>query len=44
VPLDLAVLLDDDEVAALQYRADKLLTERRFPADTSGHRYPWPLV
>jgi uncharacterized repeat protein (TIGR03843 family) len=44
VPLELAVLLDDDEVAALQYRATKLLTERRFPADTSGHRYPWPLV
>ena len=44
VPLELAVLLDDDEVAALRYRADKLLTERRFPADTSGHRYPWPLV
>ena len=44
VPLDLATLLDDDEVAALQYRATKLVTEGRFPADTSGHRYPWPLV
>ena len=44
VPLELAALLDDDEVAALQHRATKLVTERRFPADTSGHRYPWPLV
>jgi uncharacterized repeat protein (TIGR03843 family) len=44
VPLELAVLLDDDEVAALQYRATNLLIERRFPADISGHRYPWPLV
>jgi uncharacterized repeat protein (TIGR03843 family) len=44
VPLELAVLLDDDEVAALQHRATKLLNERRFPADVSGHRYPWPLI
>ena len=44
VPLELAVLLDDDEVAALQHRAARLLADGRFPADDSGHRYPWPLV
>ncbi len=37
VPLELATLLDDDEVAALQFRATKLVTEGRFPADTE-----WP--
>lgn len=44
VPVDVAALLDDDEVAALQHRAAKLVTERVFPSDASGHRYPWPLV
>ncbi len=43
VPDDLAGLLDASEVAALQARAARLVTERRFPRDT-GHRYPWPLV
>ena len=43
VPLELATLLDDDEVAALRRRASRIATERRFPADTSGHRYPWPI-
>jgi uncharacterized repeat protein (TIGR03843 family) len=44
VPVDVAALLDDDEVAALQHRATKLVTERVFPTDASGHRYPWPIV
>jgi uncharacterized repeat protein (TIGR03843 family) len=44
VPVDVAALLDDDEIAALQHRASKLVTERVLPVDASGHRYPWPLV
>jgi uncharacterized repeat protein (TIGR03843 family) len=44
IPIDIAALLDDDEIAAMQHRAAKLLTERVFPADATGHRYPWPLV
>jgi uncharacterized repeat protein (TIGR03843 family) len=44
IPVDIAALLDDDEVAAMQHRATKLVTERVFPSDPSGHRYPWPLV
>lgn len=44
VPLDVAALLDDDEVEALQGRATWMVKERRFPTDDSGRRYPWPLV
>jgi len=44
VPLDVAALLADDEVDALQRRADWCVTHRRFPTDPSGRRYPWPLV
>jgi uncharacterized repeat protein (TIGR03843 family) len=44
VPVDVAALLDEDEIAAMQHRATKLVTERVFPSDDSGHRYPWPLV
>ena len=44
VPLEVATLLDDDEVAALQRRAATLVDRGKFPIDTSGHRYPWPLV
>lgn len=43
-PLDVAALLADDEVEALQHRASWLLRERRLPRDDSGRRYPWPLV
>ena len=43
VPEALAALLADDEIAALQHRASKLVTERVLPSD-DGHRYPWPLV
>ncbi|MGH9133187.1 MAG: SCO1664 family protein, partial [Ilumatobacteraceae bacterium] len=44
VPRELEGLLDSDEAAALQHRASKLVIAGHFPADTSGHRYPWPLV
>jgi uncharacterized repeat protein (TIGR03843 family) len=44
VPVDIAALLSDDEVSALQYRAAALVREGVFPSDRSGHRYPWPLV
>jgi uncharacterized repeat protein (TIGR03843 family) len=44
VPLDVAALLDDDEVEALQRRAGRCVMHRRFPTDPTGRRYPWPLV
>ncbi len=44
VPLDIAALLDDEEVAAIQGRAAWCVKERHFPTDDSGRRYPWPLV
>jgi uncharacterized repeat protein (TIGR03843 family) len=44
VPLDMAALLADDEVEALQRRASWCVTNRRFPTDPTGRRYPWPLV
>ena len=44
VPLDIAALLADDEVVALQERANWVVEHREFPVDESGRRYPWPLV
>jgi uncharacterized repeat protein (TIGR03843 family) len=44
VPIDVAAMLDDDEIAAIRHRATKLVTERVFPHDETGRRYPWPLV
>lgn len=44
IPIDIAALLADDEVAALQHRATMLVTGRVLPSDETGHRYPWPLV
>jgi uncharacterized repeat protein (TIGR03843 family) len=44
VPIDVAALLDDDEIAAIQHRATKLVTEGVLPTDHTGHRYPWPMV
>ncbi|MCE9623594.1 MAG: SCO1664 family protein [Actinomycetia bacterium] len=44
VPLDIAALLADDEVMALQERARWVVEHREFPVDESGRRYPWPLV
>jgi hypothetical protein len=43
-PEAIAELLDADEVAALQERAGWLVERPVFPVDTSGRRYPWPLV
>ncbi len=44
IPVDIAALLDDDEIVAMQHRATKLVTERVLPDDEHGHHYPWPLV
>ena len=44
LPLDVASLLSDDEVTAVDERAAWLVEHRQFPVDPSGRRYPWPLV
>jgi uncharacterized repeat protein (TIGR03843 family) len=44
VPLEIATLLADEEVAAIQERAEWLLQQGEFPIDETGRRYPWPLV
>jgi len=44
VPLAISALLADDEVAAIQERAEWLLQQGEFPIDQTGRRYPWPLV
>ncbi len=44
VPLDVATLLADDEIAAMQKRAEWLTENPVFPIDQSGRRYPWPMV
>ena len=44
VPADLAELLDDEEVTALQRRVQRLLVAGVLPVDRTGMRYPWPLV
>jgi uncharacterized repeat protein (TIGR03843 family) len=44
VPLEIAALLADDEVEAIQGRAAWCVEERLFPTDPSGRRYPWPMV
>jgi len=44
VPLEVAALLNDEEVAAIQERAQWVVEHRVFPVDSSGRRYPWPLV
>lgn len=44
VPLDIATLLEDDEVSALQERAKWLADNGVLPVDRSRTRYPWPLV
>ena len=43
-PPEVAELLDDDEVTALQRRVQRLLHARVLPVDRTGMRYPWPLV
>ncbi len=44
VPAAVADLLEEEEVDALLGRVRRLLARPVFPADTTGHRYPWPLV
>jgi uncharacterized repeat protein (TIGR03843 family) len=44
VPLQIATLLNDDEVAAISERAQWLVDHAVLPVDQSGRRYPWPLV
>ena len=44
VPLEIAALLDDDEVEAARERAEWIVERPVLPIDTSGRRYPWPLV
>jgi uncharacterized repeat protein (TIGR03843 family) len=44
VPLEIAALLDDDEVEAVRERARWVVDHPLFPVDSSGRRYPWPLV
>lgn len=44
VPDLVADLLMADEQEALRRRARAVVTNRHFPIDRSGRRYPWPLV
>lgn len=44
VPDRVARWLDDDEIEALQDRADWVAAMDCFPDDDTGHRWPWPLV
>jgi uncharacterized repeat protein (TIGR03843 family) len=44
LPGPLAARLSPAERKALLARARRLLTDPRFPTDTTGRRYPWPLV
>ena len=44
VPLGVATLLRDDEIEAIAERAQWLVDRPVLPIDTSGRRYPWPLV
>ena len=44
LPDALAQLLDAQECQALLRRAHALLKTKKFPVDTGGRRYPWPLV
>jgi uncharacterized repeat protein (TIGR03843 family) len=43
-PDSLADLLDDHERAGLVERAAAVVADGEFPVDTTGRRYPWPLV
>ena len=44
LPPALGELLADAECQALLRRARALVRVGKFPADSGGHRYPWPLV
>ncbi len=43
-PIEVAALLDGDEVAAMVERAEMLAEGGMFPIDPTGRRYPWPIV
>lgn len=43
-PIDVAALLDDDEIEAMVERATMLAAGGMFPIDSTGRRYPWPVV
>ena len=44
LPKELTALLAPDEQTALLARTRRLLAARKFPADPTGRRYPWPLI
>jgi uncharacterized repeat protein (TIGR03843 family) len=44
LPESVTDLLDDDEIEAVGRRAEMLRSGGGFPVDSTGHRYPWPLV
>ena len=44
LPDAIVELLSPDEREALLARARAVVADRRFPVDTEGYRYPWPLV
>ena len=44
LPPAIGELLEPTEAGALLERARAVAATDRFPADRSGHRYPWPLV
>src|SRR5262249_48277562 len=44
LPAPLATLLERDERKALAARGRRLIDDGVFPVDSSGFRYPWPLV
>ncbi|MEY4361370.1 MAG: hypothetical protein RL391_676 [Actinomycetota bacterium] len=43
-PVEVACLLDSDEVESMVERAMLLAESGVFPIDSTGHRYPWPMV
>ena len=44
LPESLTSLLAVEELVALRRRARAIVTDRVFPIDGTGRRYPWPLV
>ena len=44
VPLSVAALLTEEEIVAIQERAEWVCSQTHFPVNRSGHFYPWPLV
>src|SRR5699024_8343333 len=44
IPEDIAAQLSSLETSALQDRIQKVLETRKYPHDTTGRRFPWPLI